>query len=131
MVGTAAIEVDFETDTFDGRIFDLVAVNSDEEIALVTGTVSIDDGGQADPDGRPTLIEAEATGALEAFGTTYDITVGLEGLLRGTNPNADDDIPVKALNLGGEGTVADSTLLSEISLVGDKDAANQGAYLNR
>lgn len=131
MLGTAAVEFDFETDTFDGRIFDMFAVNLEGETDLVGGELTVANGGQADPAGRPTLLEADATGSLEAFGTTYDIEVGLEGLLRGTNTNADDDIPVRAISLSGEGTVAGSMLLSEISIVGDKDAGNEGAFINR
>lgn len=131
MLGTAAVTVDFGTDTFDGRVFDLFAVNDAGETDLVVGTVTIADGAQADAVGRPTLLEASATGSLETFGTTYDIDVGLEGLLRGTNPNAADGIPVRAISLAGEGTVANSTLLADIVIVGDKDAANQGAFINR
>lgn len=131
MLGTAAVTVDFESDTFDGKIVDLFAVNADGGTDLVVGRVAIEDGKQVDPTGRPTAIAADATGSLEAFGTTYEIDVPLEGLLRGTNPSAADGIPVKAISLSGEGTVADSTLLADVFVVGDKDAANQGAFVNR
>lgn len=131
MLGTAAITVDFASDTFEGRVTDMFAGNAAGETDLVVGSLAIENGKQADPTGRPTLIEADATGSLNTFGTTYEVSAGVEGLLRGTNPSAGDGIPVKAISLSGEGTVAGSTLLSEISIVGDKDAGNQGAFVNR
>ena len=131
MLGTATVTFDFAEDAFTGRIRDMIAVNADGETDIVQGRVRIDNGGQADVENRPTLLEADAEGNLEAFGTTYDIEVGVEGLLRGTNTEAPDDIPVRAISLSGEGTVADSTLLSSIDLVGDKDATNEGAFVNQ
>ncbi len=130
MVGLATVTYDFAEDVFSGRVSDLVAVNADDEIGLVDGFILIDEGGQANQQARPTLLEAEASGTLSAFGTSYDIEVGLEGLLRGTNPNV--AIPVQALTLEGEnGTVADSDLVVEMSVAGDKDAASTGSFVNR
>lgn len=129
MLGLATVTYDFAEDEFTGRIRDLVATNAADEVGLVDGIIIIENGGQADEVARPTLLEADATGAVAAFGTTYDVTVGLEGLLRGTNPGA--DIPVQALTLEGEnGTVAGSTLLVDVSVAGDKDAASNGSYVN-
>lgn len=131
MLGTSSVTFDFASDEFSGRIRDLIAVDENGNTDVVSGQIRIANGSQADVESRPTLLEADATGNLEAFDTTYSIAVGLEGLLRGTNPNAPDDIPVRAISLAGEGTVENSTLLSEISLVGDKDAANQGAFVSQ
>ena len=130
MLGLATVTYDFAEDAFSGRVRDLVAVNANDEVGLVDGFVLIDEGGQADEEARPTLLEASASGTLSAFGESYDIDVGLEGLLRGTNPNV--DIPVQALTLEGEnGTVADSDLVVEMSIAGDKDARNNGEFVNR
>ncbi len=132
MIGTSRVTYNFANDTFSGSITDMFAVDLDNfDTDLVSGSVDIANGGQADPTARPTFLEADATGTLSTFGETYTIDVPLEGLLRGTNPNAPDDIPVQAISLGGEGTVAGSTLLSSIETVGDKDAANRGAFVNR
>ena len=131
MLGTAAITVDFGPDTFDGSVRDLIAVNASGEPDLVTGSVTVANGAQVNPTDRPTLVAADATGSLEAFGTTYDIDVDLEGLLRGTNPGAADDIPVKAISLSGEGSVAGSPLLADVYIAGDKDAGSVGSFVNR
>jgi len=120
MVGTASVTVNFETDTFAGRISDFVAFDPNtNQTDNVSGRLRINDGKQSDPIDQPTAIEATTAGNLEAFGIVYGISADLTGLLRGTNPDAPDGIPVKALSLDGEGTVDGSALLSEVTLAGD------------
>jgi len=131
MLGTATVTVEFTTDTFSGRIRDMYARNAAGETDFVDGTVNIINGDQVNPANRPTQVEADASGVLEAFGTTYTISAELDGLLRGTNPTATDNIPVRAITLEGEGTVANSTSLVGIEVVGDKDAGNVGNFVNR
>lgn len=132
MLGTSRITYDFAADTFSGTIEDMFAVDGKTlNTDLVAGEVVISQGTQANPK-RPTLLNARATGTLEAFGDEYEIDVDLEGLLRGTNTNAEVDIPVRALTLEGhDGKVAGSDLLVDVATVGDKAARTYGAYVGR
>jgi len=125
MFGTASVTIDFEAGEFDGSVTDLVAGNQDFETDFVDGELALD----GETTGFNDLTGA-ATGALTAFGETYNLAIDVEGKLRGTNPNV--EIPVRAINLEGESPIAETDLLSGISIVGDKVGNNaSGAFINR
>lgn len=131
IVGTSTVDFDFGSGEFTGTVDDMFAIDSETFATdLVDGVLSVNNGVQANPEGRPTVLAADAVGSLTAFEQTYDIDVDLNGLLRGTNPGA--DIPIKALSLEGlDGTIAGSSLLVNVGIVGDRDAATTGAFVNR
>lgn len=132
MLGTARVSVDFEDQEFAGTIRDMFSVTETGTVGLVSGDVTIS-GGAFPVAGRPTEMAATATGTLTTQGETYDITVPLVGLLRGTNVSAPDGIAVTAISLAGEdGTIAGSALRSSVTVTGDKFVGGgTGAFVNR
>ena len=132
MLGTARVSVNFEDQSFAGSIRDMFSATETGTIDTVSGQVTIS-GGSFPVAGRPTEMAATATGALTTQGETYDITVPLTGLIRGTNTSAPDNIAVTAISLAGEdGTIAGSDLRSSVTITGDKfTAGGTGAFVNR
>jgi len=130
MTGLARIAVDFADSTFTGSLDNMYAVDATTfATGLVGGSLTIA-GTLPRTEDQPNALDGRAAGTVTAFGTSYILDINADGLLRGTNPST--DVKVRAFDLSGEGTVAGTASLAEITVVGDRyTGGGTGAYVNR
>lgn len=130
MTGTAKVTVNFKDSTFTGRLDEMFGVSATTfETGLVDGVLSI--AGTLPRDvAQPNALDGRVAGTVTVLGTSYVLDMNADGLLRGTNPSS--DVKVRAIGLSGEGTVAGSSAIAAITIVGDRfNGDGTGAYVNR
>lgn len=123
MLGTADVTVEFDDGIFSGRIQDMFAVKTDSTLSDVTGSLRIQDGVISS---NANQLEAVVNGSVTAYDTDYTFEIAVGGIVYGADSAAD------AISLIGVGSVNNaSDLVAEIFIVGDEDAAENGAFANR